>query len=114
MSDQKVTIPQSSSVNTDGGIVEVGKLYDYTEDGYAFEVKVLEIKSDEDMHKFRIKITDMPASKSCPLQIGNEFDYGFSKTFNGAYNGMARLWNRGEYFWRGRPTDNLDGQSDSC
>ena len=73
--------------------VEVGKLYDYYEEGHICRVKVLEDTSDNDGIGFNLKIEE---TLSPLFKEGTEFSC-WAATGKFAYSGMWRIYNYGEY-----------------
>lgn len=81
----------NNTICTDNKEIEVGKEYDYSEDGMRCRVKILEDLSNDEVISFRLLIT---AGDSC----GDKFTFSHNRDFDrGAYNGMARFWDRGTY-----------------
>lgn len=83
----------SSHICTTDKEIEVGKQYQYKEDNWICDVTILEDISDEESIKFKLRIDKM---LDWPKDMSDDFIVSASHGF-GAYNGMWRLWNLGEY-----------------
>ena len=84
---------ESSHICTTGKEIEVGKQYQYKEDGWICDVTILEDTSDDEKIEFKLRI-----DKKLDWPEGMTDDFTVSAARGpGAYNGMWRLWNLGEY-----------------
>lgn len=84
----------SNHICTTGKEVVVGKRYQYTEDGYIAAVTVLEDNSDDEAIRFKLRIDERLRWPDWATE--DEFDVMAARG-PGAYSGMWRIWNDGEY-----------------
>jgi len=85
---------QHNQICTDNSSIEVGKEYDYTEDGAPCRVKVLADESNDEMLAFKLEVTQDPTGRYGG--VGSKFEVS-AATGNYAFSGMWRLWDPGEY-----------------
>ena len=84
----------SRGVNGGWDFVKVGETYQYKEDGWLCEVKVLKDNSTEKEYNFRLQVEKSNWPKEV---IPTEFTVSHNKEFNGIYNGMNQIYETEEY-----------------
>lgn len=86
---------ESNHICTTNNEVEVGKEYQYSEEGHVCDVVVLEQEEKEDWFEFKLKV--LTTSRTTDFfSKGNVFTCGAVKGMY-AYSGMWRLYDKGTY-----------------
>lgn len=82
-----------NQICTTNGEVEIGKQYQYYEDGYVADVTVLSDESDGEGIGFKLRVD---RTLRWPGEVGEEFQCWAKRGYY-AYGGMWRLHDLGEY-----------------
>lgn len=87
-----------NQVCTQNDEVEVGKCYQYKEDSWVADVKVLETENGQDGIRFKLKVL------KCNYPTGETTFECWAAAGHYAYNGMWRLYDAGTYMFKHEAT----------
>ena len=79
--------------NNGWDFVKVGGTYQYKEDSWIAEVKVLKDNSDEKLYSFELQVE----KSSWPKHFPKTFTLSHNKDFDGVYSGMNQIYETEEY-----------------
>lgn len=85
-----------ATANNNGwDFVKAGETYQYKEDWFIGDVKILEDNSDDEQYKFTVEVVETTDPDCFP--IGREFEVSHAKDFNGYWSGMINFYKNPEY-----------------